>query len=211
MKSTEILDKIKTFLGEEKIENQVEEQVEKTQLEETTEQVQVELAQAKLENGTVLEAEAFEAGNEIFIVSDDERVAVPVGEYQMEDGKMLIISEEGIIGEIKAEKTEEPTVEEEDKTDASEELAEEEEEDMYVSKEEFESAVEEIKGMIKELKDKKEEMAQVEEQVKQELSETPATEPISHNPEAKQEFKVRFGKNKKESALDRVMKKLTNN
>ena len=206
MKSTEILNKIKTFLGEEKVEPQ------ETQLEETSEEVKVELAQAKLENGTVLEADAFEAGNEIFIVSDDERVAVPVGEYLMEDGNLLVVSEEGIIGEIKAEETEEPSAAEEDATDASEQLEEEEEEqEMYVSKEEFESAVEEIKGMIKELKDKKEEMAQVEEQVKQELSETPAVEPISHNPEAKQEFKVRFGKNRKESALDRVMKKLTNN
>ncbi len=80
----------------------------------------------------------------------------------------------------------------------------------YVRKEEFESAVEEIKGMINELKEKKEEMAQVEEQVKQELSETPAVEPIAHNPEAKQEFKVRFGQNRKETTLDRVMKKLTN-
>jgi len=206
MKSTEILNKIKTFLGDEKIE-QEETQVEETQLEETSEEVK--LAQAKLENGTVLEAEAFEAGNEIFIVSDDEKVAVPKGEYQMEDGTMLVVEEEGIIGEIKAEETKEPTVEEEDKTDASEELADEEE--MYVSKREFESAVEEIKGMIKELKDEKEEMAQVEEQVKQELSETPATEPISHNPEAKEQFKVRFGNNRKETALDRVMKKLTNN
>jgi hypothetical protein len=205
MKSTEILNKIKTFLGDEKIE-----QVEETQLEETSEEVKVELAQAKLENGTVLEAEAFEAGNEIFIISDDEKVAVPTGEYLMEDGRMLVVSEEGIIGEIKeAGEAEEPTVEEEDAIDASEELAEEEE--MYVSKEEFESAVEEIKGMIKELKDEKEEMAQVEEQVKQELSETPAVEPISHNPEAKEQFKVRFGNNRKETALDRVMKKLTNN
>ncbi len=61
--------------------------------------------------------------------------------------------------------------------------------------------------MIKELKEK-EEMAQ---QVKEELSETPAVEPIAHNPEAKQECKVRFGQNRKETALDRVMKKLTNN
>ena len=200
MKSTEILNKIKTFLGEEQIE-QVEEQVEETQLEEATKESQekVELAQAKLDNGTVLEAEAFEAGNEIFIVTEDERVAVPVGEYQMEDGQMLVVSEEGIIGEIKS---------------AEEEVEAEEEEMAYVSKEEFESAVEEIKGMINELKDhkdKKEEMAQVEEQVKQELSETPAVEPIAHNPEAKQEFKVRFGQNRKETALDRVMKKLTNN
>ena len=193
MKSTEILDKIKTFLGEEKIEEQVEE----TQLEESQEKV--ELAQAKLDNGTVLEAEAFEAGNEIFIVTEDERVAVPVGEYQMEDGQILVVSEEGIIGEIKAQEAEEEVE------------AEEEEEMAYVSKEEFESAVEEIKGMINELKEKKEEMAEVEEQVKQELSETPAVEPITHNPEAKQEFKVRFGNNRKETALDRVMKKLTNN
>ena len=198
MTSTEILNKIKTFLGEEQIE-----QVEETQLEEATEESQekVELAQAKLDNGTILEAEAFEAGNEIFIVTEDERVAVPVGEYQMEDGQILVVSEEGIIGEIKAAEAEE----------SEEEVEAEEEEMAYVSKEEFESAVEEIKGMINELKKDKEEMAQVEEQVKQELSETPAVEPITHNPEAKQEFKVRFGQNRKETALDRVMKKLTNN
>jgi len=191
MKSTEILNKIKTFLGEDQVE-----QVEETQLEESQEKV--ELAQATLENGTVLEAEAFEAGNEIFIVTEDERVAMPVGEYMMEDGQMLVVSEEGIIGEIKAQEAEEVE-------------AEEEEEMAYVSKEEFESAVEEIKGMINELKDKKEEMAEVEEQVKQELSETPATEPITHNPEAKEKFKVKFGQNRPETALDRVMKKLTNN
>jgi len=196
MKSTEILNKIKTFLGEDQIE---ETQVEETQLEEQVEESteEVKLAQATLENGTVLEAEAFEAGNEIFIVTEDEKVAVPVGEYLMEDGQMLVVSEEGIIGEIKAQE--------------EEEVEAEEEEMAYVSKEEFNSAVEEIKGMINELKEKKEEMAQVEEQVKQELSETPATEPITHNPEAKEKFKVRFGNNRKETALDRVMKKLTNN
>lgn len=199
MKSTEILNKIKTFLGEDQIE---ETQVEETQLEEQVEESteEVKLAQATLENGTILEAEAFEAGNEIFIVTEDERVAVPVGEYLMEDGQMLVVSEEGIIGEIKSAEESEEEVE-----------AEEEEEMAYVSKEEFNSAVEEIKGMINELKDKKEEMAQVEEQVKQELSETPAVEPIAHNPEAKQEFKVNFGQNRPETALDRVMKKLTNN
>ena len=195
MKSTEILNKIKTFLGEEKIEEQVEETQLEEQLEESTEEVK--LAQATLENGTILEAEAFEAGNEIFIVTEDEKVAVPVGEYLMEDGQTLVIEEEGIIGEIKAQE--------------EEEVEAEEEEMAYVSKEEFNSAVEEIKGMINELKEAKEEMAKVEEQVKQELSETPATEPITHNPEAKEKFKVKFGQNRPETALDRVMKKLTNN
>ena len=55
MKSTEILNKIKTFLGEDKIEQVEETQLEETQLEETSEEVKVELAQAKLENGTVLD------------------------------------------------------------------------------------------------------------------------------------------------------------
>tara|TARA_B100001094_G_scaffold253165_1_gene251516 strand:- start:10 stop:570 length:561 start_codon:yes stop_codon:yes gene_type:complete len=186
MKSTEILNKIKTYLGEE-----VQEESPKQAL---------ELAQLKLENGTVLEAEAFEAGNEVFILTEDEKVALPKGEYLMEDGKMLSIQEEGIISEIKAE---------EEKEEEEEEVEEEEKEEMkYVSKEEFNSAVEEIKGMINELKEVKEEMAK---QVKEELSETPAVEPIAHNPEVQEKFKVTFGQNRPETTLDRVMKKLTNN
>ena len=195
MKSTEILNKIKTFLGEE-----IQEE---TQL---TEEV-LELAQLKLENGTTLEADSFEEGKEVFILTEDEKVAVPKGEYLMEDGRMLVVEEEGLIAEIKAAEEKEPTVEEEDRTDAEEEK----EEMQYVRKEEFENAVEEIKGMIKELKEEKKEKEEMAEQVKEELSKTPAVEPISHNPEAKQEFKVRFGQNRKETALDRVMKKLTNN
>ena len=185
MKSTEILNKIKTYLGEE--------------VKKESPQEALELAQLKLENGTVLEADAFESGNEIFILTEDEKVAVPQGEYLMEDGRMLVVEEEGVIAEIKA--AEEKEVEQEE---------EEKEEMQYVSKEEFESAVEEIKGMIKELKDhkEKEEMA---EEVKEELSKTPAVEPIAHNPEAQEKFKVRFGNNRRETALDRVMKKLTNN
>ena len=186
MKSTEILNKIKTYLGEE-----VKEESPKEAL---------ELAQLKLENGTVLEADSFEAGNEVFILTEDEKVAVPKGEYLMEDGRMLVVSEEGIIEEIKAAQEEEVEQEEEVK-----------EEMQYVRKEEFESAVEEIKGMIKELKDEKEKKEEMAEQVKEELSETPAVEPIAHNPEAQEKFKVKFGQNRKETALDRVMKKLTNN
>ena len=188
MKSTEILNKIKTYLGEE--------------VKEESPQEALELAQLKLENGTVLEADAFESGNEIFILTEDEKVAVPQGEYLMEDGRMLVVEEEGVIAEIKAA---------EEKEEVEQEEEEEKEEMQYVRKEEFESAVEEIKGMIKELKDEKEKKEEMAEEVKEELSSTPAVEPIAHNPEAKQEFKVRFGQNRKETALDRVMKKLTNN
>ena len=198
MKATEILSKIKTYLGEDTAD--IVENIEQSQV--------VELAQAKLENGTVLEAEAFESGKEIFILTDDEKVAVPVGEYQMEDGQILVVSEEGIIGEIKSAEQEEEEVE------ASEEVSEdtelEEVEAEYATKEELaevKSLVEEIKAMI----EKKEEMSEVEEQVKEELSETPATEAITHNPEPKQKISLKYSQNRKQSTFDKVMSKIVNN
>lgn len=196
MKATEILSKIKTYLGEDTAD--IVENIEQSQV--------VELAQAKLDNGTVLEAEAFEAGNEIFILTDDEKVAVPVGEYTMEDGQILVVSEEGLIGEIKS-------AEQEEEVEASEEVEEQLEEEVeakYATKEELaevKSLVEEIKAMI----EKKEEMSEVEEQVKEELSETPATEAITHNPEPKKQVNLKFAQNRKQGTIDRVMQKLINN
>ena len=193
MKATEMLNKIKTFLGEETadIVNDVETQ-------ET-----VELAQAKLDNDTVIEAESFEAGKEVFIITEDEKVALPVGEYTMEDGKILVVEEEGVIAEIK---------------DAESEEVEAEEEEMgYVTKEELAEAVSEIKAMIEDLK--KEEMSEevettnVEEtelsEVSEELSE-PAAEPIAHNPEQKNNFNVKFAQNRKQTTFDKVLSKINN-
>jgi len=194
MKATEILSKIKTYLGEDTAD--IVNDIEQTQ--------EVKLAQAKLDNGTVLEAEAFESGNEVFIVSDDEKVAVPVGEYLMEDGQILVVSEEGVIGEIKSEEAKE----EEEEVEATEEIEEVEAE--YATKEELaevKSMLEEIKAMI----DKKEEMSEVEEQVKEELSETPATEAITHNPEPKQKVSLKYAQNRKQSTFDKVMNKIINN
>lgn len=199
MKATEMLNKIKTYLGEETadIVKDVEQSQEK-----------VELATAKLDNGTVLEAEAFEAGNEIFIVTEDDKVALPVGDYTLEDGKMLVVAEEGIIAEIK-------DLDEE----ADEEVeAEEDKEEMgYVTKEELAEAVSEIKAMIEDMK--KEEMSEEAEvelseelpkEVKEELSE-PAAEPIAHNPEQKNNnIGVKFAQNRKQTTLDKVMSKINN-
>jgi len=78
---------------------------------------EVKLEQQALENGTVLEAEAFEAGNEVFIVTEDEKVAVPVGEYELEDGKILVVAEEGLIAEIKEAGAEEAPEEEVEATE----------------------------------------------------------------------------------------------
>ena len=117
---------------------------------------EVKLAQAALENGTIIEAEEFAEGKEVFIVTEDERVALPIGSYKLEDGQELIIEEEGIIksiGEAVEEAPEEAPAEEEV------EAAEEEKEEMsYATKEdlaEVKSMIDEIKAMI----DKKDELS----------------------------------------------------
>jgi hypothetical protein len=202
MKPMEMLNQIKSVLG---VELSTEEKV--------------ELAQAKLENGTVLEAESFESGKEVFILTDDEKVALPIGEYQMEDGKILVIEEEGIISEIK-EGGEEEVVEE---------VVEEEElneEDKYATKQELQeikSMVEEIKELMKE--GKKEEMHKEEELMSQKMTELacqedealkeelskPASEPIKHSPEAKQELnKVVYSQKRNLTTKDIVFNKIAN-
>ncbi len=205
MKATEILSKIKTYLGEDTAD--IVENIEQSQV--------VELAQAKLDNGTVLEAEAFESGKEIFILTDDEKVAVPVGEYQMEDGQILVVEEEGLIAEIKKAEAKE-----EEEVEASEEVSEESLEETETELEEVEAEyatkeeLAEVKSMLEEIKamiEKKEEMSEVEEQVKEELSETPATEAITHNPEPKQKVSLKYAQNRKQSTFDKVMSKIVNN
>lgn len=174
MKPLDMLNQIKTLLGVEETEK-------------------VELAQMTLDNGTVLEAEAFEANNEVFIVTEEEKIALPVGEYTLEDGRTLMVEEEGIIKEIKATETEEVEA-------AEEEMA-------YVTREEFGQAIDEIKAMIESLGKKEEEMA---EEVKEELSaQEPATEPLKHNPEEQivQKFR-KLSHNKKGTTTDLIFSKL---
>jgi hypothetical protein len=161
---------------------------------------EVELAQAKLDNGTVLEAESFEAGQPIFIVSEEDRIAVPVGEYQMEDGRILVVVEEGVIGEIKeaaAEvEEEEPSVEIEVEA-AVEPTMEDKIKEMVMP------LIEEMKAELSAIK---EEMAKK----KQEMSsDMPAAMPIRHNPEAAPApARVNLAQNAPESALDRVLARI---
>jgi hypothetical protein len=192
MKPSEMLNQVKTLLG-----------------------VEVKLEQMKLENGTVLEADKFEAGNEIFIVTEDEKVALPVGEYVLEDGQTLVIEEEGIIKEMKSEN------EEAEEVEVEVEAKEEEKEEMgYATKEELaevKSMIEEIKAMLEPKEEVKEEEKQelssdvvneIPEEVKQELSE-PAAEPINTNAEvSKTEVKFNIASKRKMSTLDRVMNKI---
>lgn len=170
------------------------------------EQNQVNAAQQTLENGTVIEAEAFEAGNEVFIVSGEDRVALPVGEYKMADGQILVVSQEGIIGEVRPAAAAAPAPQEV----AANEDEPKEEELNYVTKEELAEVVTEIKSMIEEMMDEKAEEEKKEElSKKRKLSRKPARKPMKHSPETKAKPQVNLHQNsKRKSTLDRVMSKI---
>jgi len=189
----EMLKEIKTLLG----------------VEETKE---VSLAQMKLENGTVLEAESFEAGKEVFIVTQDEKVALPAGLYQLEDGMKLTVVDEGIIESIEEAKDEEEVEEEVEEVEEVEAAEEEKEEMGYATKEELaevKSMIEEIKAMLEPKEDLSEEVKE-DEVLKEELS-APASEPLKHNPEAKEEKTLNLhGQKRPQTTMDRVLNKIIN-
>ena len=167
------------------------------------EEVKVEMATMKLAGGVVVEAEAFEAGENVFLVGeDDEKVAAPIGEHELEDGRILVIVEEGVIAEIREageaveEVTEEVVVEEE--------MAEE----AYVSKEEFAAAISEIKEMIAAMLPKEEEMS-TEEKVEMSADEAPAAKKVAAAPVDKKQDMVQFAKKSGGTTLSRVMSKLS--
>ena len=178
-------------------------------------QDEVKLESMKLENGTTIEAEAFEANQEVFIVTEeDERIALPIGEYTLEDGMILVVAEEGIISEVK--EAEEPEAEEApaEETEEVEAAEEEKEEEMaYATKEELSAAVAEMKEMIEEIKammsPKEEEMAEEVKEEEVDLSaDEPAAKPIKHSPETKTADLQKFSKGARKDTLSRIFDKL---
>ena len=205
MKATEVLKRIMTELSSVK--------------EET---VEVKFEQMTLENGTVLEAEAFEAGNEVFIVNEEDRIAVPVGEYTMADGRVLYVTEEGLIAEIKTEEAEAEEEAVEVEVEASEETPEVVEETLAEEmpmedkiKEIVMPMVEEIKAELSAIREEmgayKEKMSAVEEEnanLKTELSSQSAAKPIKHNPETAPKSEVKLANRRPQTSFDRVLAKM---
>ena len=195
----------------------------------TKAEVEVKLATMKLANGTVLEADEFSEGNSVFIVTEDERVPLPVGEYEMEDGRILVVGEVGKIGKVGLETI--PEAEEEGYKDGIADAKEDIKDDVsdtkladddspqdsnefeggYVSKQEFTDAVNEIKEMVSKVEarlneGKEEDDAFV---VKEELEETKS---FRHNPNRGDQNKVKFklGSNRSKSTLDKIMERVAN-
>ena len=186
--------------------------------------IDVKLMEEKLENGTVVSAEAFEKDNEIFIVTDDEKVAMPVGEYILEDGRLLVVESEGLIADVRDVSDEAPAKEEVEETEDLEEEEEKKEEPVVADLEKIEQRIQNLEDAIASLKKEDVEMGvengglksrtvkeefteEVKEEVKEELA---AAKPIKHNPEAKapQKTQVQFGKGQFNTTLDRVLSKL---
>jgi len=213
MKATEILKRIMTELS-----------AEPTQTEAVIEEVK--FAQETLENGTILEADSFEPASEVFIVTDEERIALPVGEYTLADGRILVIVEEGIIEEVKPagtaeEAPEEAPVEEvvdEELTDEGKEPKKVVEshtvETHFATQEELQAAVSVLMEMMTELKSEfskeKEEMQEENDSLKELMSTASAANPINHNPEPSKVQNAKYSSSRRPSAMDRVLSRINN-
>lgn len=199
MNEKSILNKVRTLLG-----------------------LEVKLETMLLSDGvSMLEADAFEAGQPVFILTEDEqRIALPVGEYELEDMRVLVVIEEGVIAdvreaaepevEVEVEAPESPMVEEE--VEAATETAPQAKKIVEsIVKESFFSEIEALKKENEELKAKlSAQTTEVAEEVAPvELSEEP--KPISFNPENTQATDVfKFASKRNATTMDSVLSRISN-
>lgn len=152
--------------------------------------MEVKLEQMKLVDGATLEADKFEAGYSVSVLSSEgEMVALPVGEYELESGMLLVVTEEGVIAEVKEKEAEqEVEVEVEASTETTQVEAQPkkvvESKEYHFSSEEIKALIDEVENLKKEIIDLKSEKY-VEEQPTDtvEFSKHEEVKPISYNPE----------------------------
>ena len=187
-------------------------------------ETKVELAQVKTANGeAIFDAEAFEVGNNVFIVTEEGMIPVPVGEYELEDGMKIKVDEQGVIVEVEspeAEKVEEVVEEVEAKDEIEKEetgmmesmpkkvvKSKTEMEESYFSK--IEARLSAIEKNNEDLKALNVQLSAENEELKKALAETPA-EHTKFNPEANNQNAVQFriGARRGETIQDRVMNQL---
>jgi len=195
MNEKSILNKVRTLLG-----------------------LEVKLETMLLSDGvSMLEADVFEAGQPVFILTEDEqRIPVPVGEYELEDMRILVVIEEGVIAEVReAAEVEEEVVEEtpavEEEVEATTETATPKKTIESIVKESFFSEIELLKKENEELKAKlSAQTPEVAEEVAPvELSEEP--KPISFNPENSQATDVfKFAAKRNVTTMDTVLSRISN-
>lgn len=196
MNEKSILNKVRTLLG-----------------------LEVKLETMMLSDGvSMLEADAFEAGQPVFILTEDEqRIPLPIGEYELEDMRILVVIEEGVIADVR--EAAEPEVEVEVEAPAVEEEVEAATETApqakkiveSIVKESFFSEIEALKKENEELKAKlSAQTTEVAEEVAPvELSEEP--KPISFNPENTTATDVfKFATKRNATTMDTVLSRISN-
>ena len=186
--------------------------------------VEVELAQVKTADGAaIFDAESFDVGQAVFIVTEEGNIPVPMGEYILEEGLKIKVDEQGVIVEVEAEGAEEVEEVVEEVEAKDEPMKEEtgmmesmpkkvvksktEMEESYFSK--FETRLSAIEKANEELKTLNVELSAENEELKKQLAESPA-EHTKFNPEAEaqRDIKFKIGARRDETVTDRVFNSL---
>lgn len=183
--------------------------------------MEVKLEQMKLADGqTIIEADSFEQGNAVMIVVPDaEPIALEVGEYELEDGRILVVKEAGIIAEIKEAQMEEEAEEVEEEmpveADTTPDVTPTQTTAKKIVKSTIEeqhfAKVEELEAKIVELEAKIVELTKVEEVV-EETVELEEVKPITFNPENETKIEmVELAPNKPKNMRDRILEEIYTN
>lgn len=179
MKEKTILNKLKTLLG-----------------------MEVKLEQMKLADGiTVIQADSFEPEMEVMIVTTDEQmIPLPVGEYELEDGRKLTVAVEGVIASVEMVEEEEEVIEPvETPVEASTEPIAPAKEPKSI----IETTTKEVRFSAEEfdtLKSENEELKTKVAELEVKLSET-QIKPITFNPETQNKVQIDLSKADKHTRL----------
>ena len=165
-------------------------------------EAKVELAQETTADGVILEADSFEAGMPVFQVSENGNEPLPKGEYKLENGKTLVVVEDGIIDAI-VEAAPEVEIEVEAAEEVPAEEIKEEVKVEAVSQEEIIKAV--IDAVSPLMEQMKSELAEMKSQM-EEYKQTKMSK-IVHNPEGKKKETIKTPK-AESSVLENIMSKL---
>ena len=175
MEAKEIINKIKGIVG--------------IELSADKEPVKVELMESKLDNGTVITYDELKEGSPVFIVSEDENIALPVGRYE-HDGKILVVEEDGVIARIQ-----------DGEVDVDVEVEVEEDMADVGDWEGMEKRIQNLEDAVSSLKTDHENMSKIE-VPKETLSAIEVeAEPIYHSPETKADTKVQFKETKNPDSI----------
>jgi hypothetical protein len=171
---------------------------------------------------TMIQADMFEQGNAVSIMNEDELIPLPVNNenepYELEDGRLLYVVEEGIISEIKDKEEVVEEVEEVAPPDVEEMETEVKPSTQAVKKtiksvieEQHFSEIEELKKEIELLKTENVELKAVTVEEVEEVVELEEVKPIVPNPESQAErVEFKYGRNGFQSMEDKIREKLNN-